>query len=237
MPSGSIDKSERALIKAVIDAVSANKRAPITVSSGAQLLPNVVGMKKYSGGQASAGKAHTDLILLRKNTKDVKIALRSGNISDLVPDARTIDIIVPGLVAKFMREAQKAIKSQGYKDGDSIPAVYGKVDDKNKMKLIVGSSATGGPVDYIYAGSVQSSYDAKGNLLTLYGNMMDPKSYAKNVPLYIALLPGKSDQTYSPDALAAGMPRIYGNSPTGGEVDNRIFLTEQTSPSSIILDL
>lgn len=237
MPSGSIDKNERALIKAVLDAVSDNKRSPVTLSAGAQLITNVIGMKKYSGGQASTGRAHTDLIILRKNTKDINIALRSGNISELVPDARTIDIMVPGLVAKFMREAQKAIKAQGYKEGDPVPAVYGKISGKNKLKLIAGTSATGGPIEFVYVGSAGGQYDPKGNILTLFGNLVDPVTYSKNVPLYIALLPAKDDQTYAPDALAAGMPRIYGRSPTAGEVDNRIFLTEQTTPSSIVVDL
>lgn len=237
MPVGSIDKTERALIKLVADAVSDNKRAPITLASGVQLIPNVTGFKKYTGGQASAGRAHTDLIIQRKNSKDIKLALRSGNMNEIAPDARTIDIMVPGLVAKFMREAQKLVQSRGYKEGDTLPPIYGRINDKNKAKLIVGTSATGGPIDYVYIGGASGSYDPKGNLLTLSGDMVEPVSYSKSVPLYIALLPSRDDQTYAPDALAAGMPRIYGRSSTGGEVDNRIFLTENVPSSALIVDL
>jgi hypothetical protein len=110
---------------------------------------------------------------------------------------------------------------------------------RDKLKLLVGTTVTGGPIDYMYVGptDIKTVYDKNTNRLTLNGYFIEPKSYSKTIQLYIGIRPGIEDQRYDSQATDQGMPKIYGKSPTRGYVDNRIFLTDTVPSTARIIEL
>jgi hypothetical protein len=127
----------------------------------------------------------------------------------------------------------------GVKAGDKVPDVYGKISKVNKEKIVIGTKAMGGPIDYMYIGpmDVKSSYDPKNNTLTLNGNLTESKTYAKTHDLYFRLRARREDQTFDPDAQQGGVPKIYGRSPSRGDSAGRIVITDSVPKNAVIVEV
>lgn len=240
MPSITSTRRERIIIEAVNNAVRENQRNPINIVAGGLTVVGIVASSKYSGGQSAVARPYTDIVLSPKTATNIKVSLRdTSTIAMYGEDHRTINILVPGIVNKFLRRVKENLDASGLKTGDAVPPVYGLVGPRDKMKLLIGTSVTGGPIDYMYVGpsDIKTSYDKKSNRLTLNGSMIDPKTYSKEIQLYIGIRPGIDDQRYDSEATDQGMPKIYGKSPTRGYVDNKIFLTDTVPSTARIVQL
>lgn len=238
MAGASAERQETGFVKAVNDAVSKNKKKPITVMAGRVKIDNVVGAKKYNGRQASGSEPYTDVILLRKNKKDVNLSLKGEAAPSLAGGGlRGLEAILPGLASKFMRTAFKKLVSEGLQEGDKVPDIYGQINETSKIKIVVGTTAMGGPIDYMYIGpmSVSSDYNPKTNILTLNGAFTDSVTFAKSHNLYFRLRARREDQTFDPEAKQNGVPKIYGKSPSHGDSAGRIVVTDQVPKEAKIV--
>lgn len=236
----STSRRERTFIEAVNNAVRENQRNPINIVAGGYYIEGIILAKKYSGGQSSVARPYTDIIMSPKTATDINLSIRDRSTIALYgEDKRSIDVLVPGIVNKFLKKVKQSLDASGIKTGDPVPQIFGTVGPRDKLKLLIGTTVTGGPIDYMYVGptEIKTDYDKKSNRLTLNGYFVEPKVYSKTVQLYIGIRPGIEDQRYDSDAVDQGMPKIYGRSPTRGYVDNRIFLTDNIPPNARTIEL
>ena len=209
---------ESGIITAIDRAVKQNKNNPITLVARGTTIDNVIGAKKYTGRQSTTTDSYTDVIVLLKNKKDINLSLKGRDTHDSIGGSqRTIETIVPGVLPKFLKLALAKLQESGYKTGDQIPSVYGQVSKQVKEKLIVGTNAVGGPIDYIYVGSdIKSKYNPTTNKLNIEGGLVTPKYYSEVYPLYLQTLPRFDDQRFDTEMIQGGVPKIYGDSASKG---------------------
>ena len=118
--------------------------------------------------------------------------------------------------------------------------VFGKISAANKVKIVVGNKAMGGPIDYMYIGpmTVNGTYDAKKNLLPLNGTLTDATTYAKTHDLFFRLRARREDQRFDPDAKDKdGTPKIYGVSPSRGDSAGRIVVTDKVASTGVTVNI
>ena len=236
----SAERQETGFVKAVTDAVKKNKNNPITVMAGKTKIENVIGAKKYTGRQASGSEPYTDVILIRKNKKDVNLSLKGEAAPSLAGGGlRGLEAILPGIASRFMRAAFKKLVSEGIKDGDKVPDIYGQINEMNKIKIVVGTAAMGGPIDYMYIGpmTVTSKYEPKTNILTLNGSFIPSTTFAKTHDLYFRLRARREDQRFDSEASQGGVPKIYGKSPSRGDSAGRIVVTDSVPKNAMIVKI
>jgi hypothetical protein len=234
------ERQETGVVSAINKAVKQNKNKPIVVQAGAVKISNVSGAKKYTGRQSSGSEPYTDVIISTKNKKDVNLSLKGEAAPSLAGGGmRGLEAIIPGIAGKFMKAAHKKLIDMGIQEGDKVPDVYGKISRMNKEKIVVGTKAMGGPIDYMYIGpmDVKSNYDPKKNILTLNGNLTESKEYAKTHDLYFRLRARREDQTFDPDAEQGGIPKIYGRSPSRGDSAGRIVITDSVPRNAVIVEV
>ena len=153
-----------------------------------------------------------------------------------------LELAVPGIAKKFMKAAFDELKNKRKLNvGDKVPDVFGKIGSTDKIKIVVGNEKMGGPIDYMYIGSmnVSSNYDPKNNVLTFRnGTLTDAKTYAKTHELYFRLRARREDQRFDPDAKDKdGSPKIYGVSPSKGDSAGRIVVTDKVPSSAVIVNI
>jgi len=117
--------------------------------------------------------------------------------------------------------------------------VYGKINISVKLKLVVGTKAMGGPIDYMYIGpmDVKSKYDAKKNQLQLSGEFTAAVKFAKTHDLYFRLRARRKDQRFDREAQSGNVPKIYGKSPSRGDTAGRIVVTDKVPKNAIIVSI
>lgn len=239
MAGASAERQETGVVNAVNKAVKDNKKNPITVVAGSTKISGVSAAKKYTGRQSSGSEPYTDVIFAKKSGKAVNLSLKGEAAPSLAGGGlRGLEAIVPGLASRFMKAAFNQLISQGLKKGDKVPDIYGKIGPKTKEKIVVGTSAMGGPIDYMYIGGmdVKSSYDSKTNTLTFTNaKLTESKQYAKTHELYFRLRARREDQRFDPDAQQGGIPKIYGKSPSKGDSAGRIVVTDSVPKNAVIV--
>lgn len=238
MAGVSAERQETEFVKAIQKAVRKNKNNPITVQAGRTKIDNVIDATKYNGRQASGSEPYTDVILIRKNKKKVNLSLKGESAPSLAGGGlKGLETILPGITSRFMKAVLKKLLSQGLKAGDKVPDTFGQIDELNKIKIVVGTAAMGGPIDYMYIGpmTVQSDYDESKNLLVLNGSFTDSVTFAKTHDLYFRLRARREDQRFDPNASQGGVPKIYGKSPSRGDSAGRIVVTDKVPSTAIIV--
>lgn len=240
MAGVSAERQENGVVRAVNDAVKKSKNKTVKIVAGGTTIDGVAHAKKYTGRQASGSEPYTDVILSTKNKKDINLSLKGEAAPSLAGGGmRGLEAIIPGIAGKFMKAAHKKLVDMGIEAGDKVPDVYGKISKTNKEKIVVGTKAMGGPIDYMYIGpmDVKSKYDPKTNTLTLNGTLTESKIYAKTHDLYFRLRARREDQTFDPDAEQGGIPKIYGKSPSRGDSAGRIVITDSVPKNAVIVEV
>lgn len=240
MAGAAAERQETGVVNAINSAVKKNKNQPITIIAGATKIGNISGAKKYKGRQESGSEPYTDVILNTKNKKDINLSLKGEAAPSLAGGGmRGLEAIVPGIAGRFMKAVHKELLKMGLEAGDKVPDVYGKISRVNKEKIVIGTQAMGGPIDYMYIGpmDVKSSYDPKKNTLTLNGNLTESKEYAKTHDLYFRLRARREDQRFDPEAEQGGIPKIYGKSPSRGDSAGRIVVTDSVPRNAVIVNV
>lgn len=239
MAGAGAERQERGVVKAINDAVKKNKKNPITIIAGSTKITGVIGADKYYGRQMSGSEPYTDVVLKVKNKK-INLSLKGEAAPSLAGGGlRGLEEIIPGIAARFMRVAHEELLSRGLNVGDKVPDVYGRISKQNKEKIVVGTPAMGGPIDYMYIGpmDVKSSYDSNRNVLTLNGKLIESTDYAHSHDLYFRLRARREDQRFDPKAESGGVPKIYGKSPSRGDSAGRIVVTDSVPSEAVIVKI
>lgn len=245
MAGASAERQESGVVKKINDAFKKNKNNPITVVAGDTVLTGVVKAEKYTGRQTGGSEPYTDVVIyvIRKGKEvPVNCSLKGESAPSLAGGGlRGLELAVPGIAKKFMKAAFKELTTKkNLKAGDKIPDVFGKISSADKLKIVVGNKAMGGPIDFMYIGpmDVTGIYDANKNILSLNGALILADEYAKNHELYFRLRARREDQRFDPDAKDAdGTPKIYGKSPSRGDSAGRIVVTDKVPSTGVIVKL
>ena len=241
MAGASSERQENGLIKAINDAVKANKNNAVTVVFENLTLSGVTKAEKFGGRQAGGSEPYTDVVLYR-GTKTLNLSCKGESAPSLAGGGlKGLELAVPGIAKKFMMKAFEHLKTKKkLKIGDKVPDVYGKISKQDKIKIVVGNKAMGGPIDYMYIGpmDVTKQYDDAKNRLKISGSMYEAESYANSHDLYFRLRARREDQRFDPTAKdGVGTPKIYGKSPSKGDSAGRIVVTDSTPASAVTVNL
>lgn len=236
------ERQETGLVNAIAAAVKQNGGNPITIVAGKTKIPGVISAEKFKGRQTSGSEPYTDVVLIAVNKARLNLSCKGKTAPSLAGGGLTgLELAVPGISAKFMKAAHNHLVTKlKLKPGDKVPDVYGKIAGQNAMKIVVGNSAMGGPIDYMYVGimDVRWSYDKTKNELTFSDTEITPAAeYARDHTLYFRLRARREDQRFDPDAKAGSVPKIYGKSPSRGDSAGRIVVQAQTPNNAVVVNI
>ena len=237
------ERQERGLIQAINSAVRSNKGNPVTVVAGKTIVTGVIGARKFTGRQAGGSEPYTDIVLELYRPKGAvkNLSCKGESAPSLAGGGlKGLELAVPGLARRFLQAVHThAVKSLKLRPGDEIPDVYGRINPSNKLIIVVGNVAMGGPIDYMYIGpmDVSGSYDKKKNEIRLNGQLHESRSYAKSHNLYFRLRKRREDQRFDPAAKDAnGVPKIYGVSPSRGDSAGRIVIVDKPPTNAVVIN-
>lgn len=189
-------------------AVRINEMSHIRVNIGDVTFDRVTRARRYNGRQFGSSKLYTDIIL-DNNSKSIKISLKEDVISSVHMPKKAIDMMVPNLVDRFVNAVASKVLSMGLNENDDLPRIlYGKINRINKSRLIIGTQAMGGPIDYIYIGSAKAQFNTKEDTLQFDGFLIDSKDYAENQEIYLRIIL-KSSAKFRPDMKKEDVIRSY----------------------------
>lgn len=243
MAGVSAERQENGVIRAINNAVKTNQGNPVTVVAGKVTFSGVIEASKFSGRQAGGSEPYTDVQLKFYNkAKPVNLSLKGESAPSLAGGGlKGLELAVPGIAKKFMTAAFNHLsKKLKLKPGNKVPDVYGQIGETDKTKIVVGNVAMGGPIDYMYIGpmDVIARYDDSKNVVTLNGEFIAAKTFAKTTNLYFRLRARREDQRFDPNAKdISGTPKIYGKSPSKGDSAGRIVVTDSVPNSAQIVKI
>lgn len=241
MAGAAAERQESGVVKAINDAVKKNGKNPITLMAGKTTLKGVVKAYKFTGRQVGGSEPYTDVVIEMIGGKKVNCSLKGESAPSLAGGGlKGLELAVPGIAAKFMKKAFAKLNKM-LSAGDKVPDVFGKIGDSEKLKIVIGNAAMGGPIDYMYIGKmdVSSRYDATKNILTMSnGSLIPAKSYANDHELYFRLRARREDQRFDPTAKDNnGVPKIYGKSPSKGDSAGRIVVTDSVPSTAVVVNI
>lgn len=229
--------------RGVIDAINRYaKKGPISVNQ----IKNVSSAEKMEGINELGTEPYTDVILtIGSGQKRINVSLKGGTESGVSAAPSVgggglvgLQTLIPDITKRFLINANTWYKKQGFKKGDLIPDVYGRLNEKDTLTVLKGTPAMGGPVDYMYIGPMDVVGAFKGDQLTLNGVFSDIKQYAKGHSIFLRLRKRREDQPYEPDLKDKdGNPLILGKSPTKGDSGRRIVLVDRVPASGNIVEI
>lgn len=239
MAGASAERQETGVVDAIKKAVKANGKNPITLVAGRTTIKGVVDAYKYTGRQAGGSEPYTDVVIKTADNKEINCSLKGESAPSLAGGGlKGLELAVPGIAARFMKAAFAALKKQ-LNPGDKVPDVFGKIQPGDKMKIVIGNKAMGGPIDYMYIGKmdVSARYDKASNTLIMSNGELTPaKKYAQEHELYFRLRARREDQRFDATSVdAQGIPKIYGKSPSKGDTAGRIVVTDKVSSTAVIV--
>ena len=212
----------------VVDAVNThfnNFGNPINVVAGSVTIQNVVSARKFTGRSSSGTEPYTDVILTKNNGTEINISNKGTSAPSIAGGGlKGLDLIVPGFSTRFLNAALQKYQDLGYKEGDQIPDMYGRVSDDLKETIVVGNASMGGPIDYMYIGPMDVRFTTSGKNVRLNGHFHDAKRYADSHDLFLRLRKRRSDQPFTFEKDSNGVPVILGRSPSAGDKGRRIVI-------------
>ena len=163
MAGASAERQENTFVDSINNAVKKNP-AGIKVKAGSQTISGVIKAEKFTGRQISGSEPYIDVNLhLADGKTTVGISMKGNTAPSLAGGGlKGINLAVPGLANKFMKAVLEHLKKK-IKPGDKVPDCYGKISDQHKVKIVVGNTDMGGPIDYMYIGNTQG--------LSIYGSV------------------------------------------------------------------
>jgi hypothetical protein len=246
MAGTSAERQEYGVVSGINAAVKSNAGNPVTVKSanGKTILTGIIKAEKYGGRQVTGSEPYTDVVLTyresAKKTGTYNLSLKGESAPSLAGGGlRGLELAVPGLAARFLKAVHTfATKQLKLRMGDDIPDIYGRINASDKIKIVIGNAAMGGPIHYMYIGpmSVTARYDKKKNEVTMNGNLFEALAYAKSHDLLFRLRKRREDQRFDPTALnEQSVPKIYGVSPSRGDSAGRIVIVDKPPAAAHIV--
>jgi len=233
------ERQEMGIITAIN--IIANKNNPITVITDTNIIKNVIYASKKEGLNDLGQEPYTDIVFTLSNGKNINISAKGVSAASLAGAGVTgLNSLVPNLLKKVLEKALNTLIKKGYKKGDDIPDIYCKIPDEQKIIILTGNEKMGGPIDYMYQGpmDVKAQIDTKQNTVKLNGSLIKVNQYSKQHNLYIRIRRRRNDQTFDPNLKDKyGYPAIFGKSPSKGDSNRRIVITDHVPNSAILIDI
>ena len=232
-----LDNNEREILRSISQAIASNKNKPIQLRIQNEYFSDITGARKYTGVQHGDNEVYTDFVLERRSARGYNVALKSAVMNESI---ERLDIIVPNLKTRFMKSVYKKLTEMNLEKDQNVPNMFGKIDERNKKKLVTGTYSVGGPIDFMYVElpkTIRSDFDKDSGLLVMPGKLVAMDEYAKSFDLYLNLRPAYSDQKYDPDMQRGGIKMIYGKSQTKGISDIEIVVTNSVSENGILVNI
>lgn len=234
----SAERQETSFVNAVKSAFKKNGGKAITVKTGKDTVKDVVDAQKYTGRQSSGSEPYTDVQLILKTGKVVNVSMKGTSAPSLAGGGLSgIEEIIPGIGFRFYAAAYKQHVKNKLKPGSKVPDIFGKLNDADKNLLVIGNSAMGGPIHYMYIGPMDVESKFASGVLTVNGNLIQAKKYANEHDLYFRLRARRDDQPFDPSAkYPNGTHKIYGKSPSKGDSAGRIVIVDKPASGRDIID-
>ena len=232
----SAERQENGFIKSITDAIANNDGEPVNLIAGDTTIDGVTGAVKYNGRQDSGSEPYTDIVLNTTNG-DLNLSMKGPSAPSLAGGGlRGVQAVIPNIGENFYTAAYDNLIDKGYEAGDKIPDTVGKLNDKDKMLLVVGTTAMGGPIDFMYIGPMDVTYEQNDDTVKVNGSLYTSKYYAENKDLYFRLRARRKDQTFDPEAKYGNdVPKIYGKSPSKGDTAGRLVITDSPSSKALLI--
>lgn len=229
MAGQAAERQENGFVDAINQAYE-NLQRGITVKTMDMTVKDIVKAEKYGGRSKAGTEPYTDVIITNSKGKKFNLSMKGSSAPSLAGGGLAgMELVIPGIGKKFM-EAALAHHKKKLKPGDKVPDLFAKLNDKDKLKLVIGTAAMGGPIHFMYIGPMDVKSTLVGNTLQLNGKISDAKKYANDHELYFRLRARREDQTFDPDKKdRAGIPTVYGKSPSRGDAKGRIVVTDKVA--------
>lgn len=228
------ERQEHTFIQLINETIANTISLSVNIRANCITLPHIQSAEKYTGRQLGGSEPYTDVVL-RSATEEYRLSLKGMSSLSLGGGGlRGLELIVPGLARRFLDSILDEYMMD-FHQGELIPNAYGLLDYYDQVKIIMGNDLVGGPVDYLYIGpmSVKGDYDTVSNTIELNGSFHDVVSYAGSKILHFRLRARRRDQRFDPFIVDSyDIPRIYGVSPSRGDVGGRLVITDQI-PSNV----
>jgi len=211
---------------------------PFTLRAGGTIISQVTSARKVEGRLPNGNEPYPDVEITSNNGKLYKISMKGTSAPSMAGGGLDgLEQTVPGFTGKFLEAALNEYKKRGYKDGDQIPDVYGKVSDKLKQTIVLGTPAIGGPITHLYIGPMNVVATKSASDLVVNGQLHDAKTYARTHSLYLRLRKRRADQPFdSKSRDNRGYPLILGRSPSRGDAGRRIVIVAQPPGNAIVVE-
>ena len=225
------ERQETGLVDAINNSA---KKGKIVLTTKGVNLSGVVKAEKYGGRSTAGTEPYTDVVITAR--KKYNVSMKGSSAPSLAGGGLAgMELVIPGIGKRFMEAALKHHKKT-LKKGDKVPDLYAKLNDKDKMKLVLGDRKMGGPIDYMYIGPMDVVSKETRNGVSVNGKLEDAKKYAREHDLYFRLRARRGDQTFDPDAKdRGGIPTVYGKSPSRGDSKGRIMVTDKVPSARDII--
>ena len=243
MAGETAERQENGIVDAVKKAVAANKKNPITIVAGKTKIPGVISCQKYTGRQAGGSEPYIDIEITFHDGEKIGLSCKGKSAPSLAGGGLSgLELAVPGIAKKFMVAAFKHLKDKvKLNPGDKVPDVYGMIGASDKVKIVVGNTKMGGPIDYMYVGvmDVKAKYNPDTNELVFADTEITKAvKYANDHDLYFRLRARREDQRFDITAKDKdGSPKIYGKSPSRGDSAGRIVVQDKVPSNGIVVKL
>lgn len=227
------ERQETGLVEAV-NAHYADFGKPVNVVAGSITVANVISANKFMGRASSGSEPYTDVVLTKANGFRVNISNKGTSAPSMAGGGlRGLETLIPGFSNRFLDAALQKYQDMGYKEGDQIPDMYGRVSDSLKETIVLGDEAMGGPIQYLYIGPMDVTYTTSGRNVRLNGRFHDAKRYANDHDLFLRLRKRRKDQPFTLERDSRGVPLILGKSPTAGDKGRRIVIVSSIPSNAV----
>ena len=239
MAGAQAERQETGLIDAINGGYGQAGGKPFTISGvGGSRITDCIRAEKFEGRSRAGTEPYTDVIIYRTRNRKVNISMKGTSAPSIAGGGLSgLEEAAPGLTGKFLTAALQKYQNMGFVEGMSdLPDMYGKVSTSLKEQIVVGNSAMGGPIDYMYVGPMNVTSRFSGTTLTVNGRFTAAKKYAKDNDLYLRLRKRRGDQPFTQEKDTKGMPLILGRSPSRGDKGRRIVTTTKTPANAQVVD-
>ena len=236
--AGKVNERQEQKFRSVINAMC-KQYGDITIEAGNERIEHIIGAKKARDRTVAGHENYADIILHIGGGEDLKLQLKDVRPADYGGGgAEGIEQSVPGLADQFLHSCFSYLtKTIKLKAGDAVPQMFGKITELNKMNILKGSPAIGGPIDYIFIGPMLLTPTIRKNKLSFGLSVLySVEEYARKTPLFLRLRARTADQKFDPTLFnARTAPRIFGTSPTTGKAGGRIVLEKNMFSGAVLI--
>ncbi len=230
----------------LIDSINAmaTPEKPVELKSSGETILDVIGASKVEGMNDLGKEPYSDVQIHLADGTILNVSAKGSSAPTLAGGGLVaLTSMLPNLVTEFLQRAVDELVAQGYKKGDTgVPDVYGQITGEDALLVLQGNEAMGGPIDYMYQGPMDVTAqhcDIRGECsITVSGAFTNIEDYADDHVLYLRARKRRNDQPFDPAAVdKAGLPSIFGKSPTKGARNRRIVITDKVPSGALIVSI